>query len=349
MANLNSHDLLFLDSPEFSGFGEKIEQDYDLDIKSTSLPEIISFTSKKLILHTSKGDFFLKEKPQYCSNELALKRSAHFQDYVSSRMEIVPKILSTRTKDYYIYWSGRYYFLADYKKGRHYNGSPKDIGAMIDGLNAFQKIGNDYLSIYKDSRQEELTHHESPDVSSGIIDVQKKIKTENDGLVFQEIISLYENLCSEYATFTKEKYTMAHSDFILFNLILDESGVVAINDFDNVKVLPRIHDMAEFLVSATLLNYIAPITNLKLPIQINPEAVLFKYILERYISDFKLSDAEKKLLGTVTEIIWLWSIVLAVFKEDYSLSDLKPAIEALRQRKVKTQIDHFCYNYHHDK
>ena len=345
MANLNSHDLLFLDSPDFRGFREKIEQNYDLDIKDTSLPEIVSFTSKKLILHTSKGDFFLKEKPQYCSNELALKRSVHFQDYVSSQMEIVPKILSTRTKDYYIHWSGRYYFLDDYKRGRHYNGSLKDISAMIDGLNAFQKIGTDYLDIYKDSRQEELTRHESPDVASGIIDLQKKIETENDNLIFQEIISLYKNLCSEYAAFAKEKYTMAHSDFILFNLILDESVVVAINDFDNVKVLPRIHDIAEFLVSATLLNYIAPTTNLKLPIQINPETVLFKSILERCISDFKLSDTEKKLLGTVTEIIWLWSIVLAVFKDDYSFSDLKPAIEILQQRKVKARIDHFCYNY----
>lgn len=349
MANLNSHDLLFLDSQEFKGFKEILEREYNFIIVDTSLPEIISFTSKKLILHTSKGNFFLKEKPQYCSNELALKRSAHFQDYVSSRMEIVPKILSTRENEYYIHWSGRYYFLTDYKNGRHYIGSQNDISVMVDGLNVFQKIGTDYLDTYKDSRQEELTRYESPDVASGIIDVKKKIKTENDNFLFQEVVSLYENLCFEYATFTKEKYTMAHSDFILFNLILEESGVVAINDFDNVKVLPRIHDMAEFLVSATLLNYIAPITNLKLPIQINPEAVLFKSILERYISDFKLSDTEKKLLGTVTEIIWLWSIVLAVFKDDYSLSDLKPAIEALRQRKVKTKINHFCYNYHHDK
>lgn len=349
MANLNSHDLLFLNSTEFKGFKERIEREYDFNIINTSLPEIISFTSKKLILHTSKGDFFLKEKPQYCSNESALKRSANFQDHVSSRMKIVPKILSTREKDYYIHWNGRYYFLADYKNGRHYNGSPKDIIAMIDALNVFQKIGTDYLDTYKDSKQEELARHESPDVALGIIDVKKKVKTENENLIFQEIVSLYENLCSEYATFANEKYTMAHSDFILFNLILDESGVVAINDFDNVKVLPRIHDMAEFLVSATLLNYIAPTTNLKLPIQINPEKVLFKYILERYISDFKLSDIEKQLLGTITEIIWLWSIVLAVFKDDYSLSDLKPAIETLQQRKVKTQIDHFCYNYHHDK
>jgi len=349
MANLNSHDLLFLDSPEFKGFRERIEQEYDFNIINTSLPEIVSFTSKKLILHTSKGDFFLKEKPQYCSNESALKRSANFQDYVSSRMEIVPKILSTREKDYYIHWSGRYYFLADYKNGRHYNGSPKDINAMIDALNVFQKIGTDYLDTYKDSKQEELARYESPDVASGIIDVKKKVKTENDNLIFQEIVSLYEDLCSEYATFAKEKYTMAHSDFTLFNLILDESGVVAINDFDNVKVLPRIHDMAEFLVSATLLNYIAPTTNLKLPIQVNPEKFLFAYILERYISDFTLSNIEKQLFGTITEIIWLWSIILAVFKDDYSLSELKPAIETLHQRKVKTQIDHFCYNYPHDK
>jgi thiamine kinase-like enzyme len=213
---------------------------------------------------------------------------------------------------------------------------------MIDALNVFQKIGTDYLDTYKDFRQEELARYESPDVASSIIDVKKKVKTENDNLIFQEIVSLYEDLCSEYATFAKEKYTMAHSDFILFNLILDESGVAAINDFDNVKVLPRIHDMAEFLVSATLLNYIAPTTNLKLPIQVNPEKVLLAYILERYVSDFKLSNIEKQLLGTITEIIWLWSLVLAVFKDDYSLSELKPVINTLNKRGVKNLIDRFC-------
>ena len=134
---------------------------------------------------------------------------------------------------------------------------------------------------------------------------------------------------------------MSHSDFIIFNLILDKSGVVAINDFDNVKVLPRIHDMAEFLVSASLLNYNAPLTNLKFPVQAVPNLSTFNYIMNHYVQKYDLSSAEIDLLGSVAEIVWLWTLALAVFKDDYSISDLKPALSSLRSRKVKKIIQAF--------
>ena len=341
MVNLNPHDIVFLDSQEFKGFKVEIESQYDFKIISTDLPKIISFTSKKLKLYTSKGSFFMKEKPKYCSDEMALKRSAHFQDYVSSQSEKVPKILLTKKYDFYITWNNRHYFLTDYKEGRHYNGSKKDLSEMVRALYLFQQHGFDYLNKYKGIRQDELVQFDSPYVASSIPDLKAMVETGSDKGVLSEILFLYENICSEYAKTSKDQYIMSHSDFIIFNLILGESGVMAINDFDNVKVLPRIHDMAEFLVSASLLNYLAPLTNLKFPVQTDPDLLRFNYIMNLYVSKFNLSDTEIDLLGSVAEVIWLWTLVLAVFKGDYSIPDLRPALHLLRSRKVRNLIQTF--------
>lgn len=341
MANLNSHDIVFLNSSEFDGFGEKIESEYDFKILSTTLPEIISFTSKKIILYTSRGDVFLKEKPQYCSDELSLKRSAHFQEYASSELDVVPQVLMTKEGDYYTSWKGKQYFLAEYKKGRPYNGSRKDLSSMIDALGALQHCGVAYHAKYRNQRPEEHSVFESPDVAKGILSAEDKAETEDDKSVLQDILLLYKNLCAEYASLPKENYSIAHGDFILFNLIFNEAGVVAINDFDNAKVLPRIHDMGELLVSASLLNYVAPLTNLKLPVSSEPDKDSFMYILGKFKSDFQLTKNEINIMGTVTEIIWLWTLVLAVFKGDYSFSDLAPAVATLQERRVKSSIQAF--------
>ena len=194
MANLNPHDIVFLNSHEFKGFKEKIESQYDFEIISTDLPKIISFTSKKLVLHTSKGDFFLKEKPQYCSDELALKRSADFQDYTSLRLKIVPKILLTIEQNHYIVWNGRHYFLTEYKSGRHYNGSQSDLKEIIEALYLFQECGITYLNECKNARQKELTQFESPDIASNIPYLKSRVKTQDDEDALQESVLLYENL-----------------------------------------------------------------------------------------------------------------------------------------------------------
>ena len=208
MANLNPHDIVFLDSLEFKGFKEKIESQYGFEIISTDLPKIISFTSKKLVLHTSKGDFFLKEKPQYCSDGVALKRSADFQDYTSLRLKIVPKILLTTEQNHYIVWNGRYYFLTEYKNGRHYNGLQSDLKEITEALYLFQQCGITYLKEYKNVRQKELTQFESLDIASSIPDLKSRVKTSDDEDVLQEIILLYDNLCNEYAKIPKDNYIM---------------------------------------------------------------------------------------------------------------------------------------------
>lgn len=339
MANLNAHDLVFLDSPEFQGFKDLLELSYGFEITSTALPNIISFTSKKTVLTTNQGTYFLKEKPAYCSDPLSLRKSAHFQEYASSKMEIVPKILKTKKSEYFVLWNERYYFLADYIEGRHYNGSSNDIDSMVSALLSFQSCGAQYLTEYQNERSDELRLNESCVVADGIPSVERYVQSEYEAGVYKTVIELQQKLYSQYSKITAQNYIMSHSDFILFNLLLNsESAVIAINDFDNVKVLPRIHDMAEFLVSASLLNYLAPLTNLKFPVSVHPDASVFNQILDRYSSDLNLTDSDWSHLGIVTELVWLWTLVLAVFKGDYSLADLVPALQVLTEEKIQTRI-----------
>ena len=341
MANLNKHDLIFLKSKEYDGFKEKLEQDYGFQIKSTDLPDIISFTSKKIILNTSKGIFFLKEKPEYSSDKVARYRSATFQNFANKELSVVPEILRQKSGDYYIFWGGRYHFLTIYKKGRIYNGLQKDLRSATKMLQVLQRSGANYVRNYTNKDCSYLKHFESPDVTSGILALSSKIETESDKRTFARLDQIYKILCLEYNVIIKENYIMAHGDFILFNIIFGTLGVLAINDFDNAKVLPRIHDMAEFLVSSSLLNYIAPLTNLKKPIFLKPEASSFKYILGQYKQKFSLTENETTLFGVITEMIWLWSLALAVLKDDYALSDLSVVLETLEDRAVRDQVNDF--------
>lgn len=343
MVNLNPHDILFLDSAEFEGFRQLLESEYKFEIISTSLPKIVSFTSRKLILHTTRGDFFLKEKPAYCSDEISLQRAANFQAHASNRLTFVPPIALTQAQSPYVEWSGKKYFLAAYVTGRYFNGSDNDLRGMLVALREFQRCGGSYLDAHQGDDSDEFKSFKTTDVTRGVLDLGVFCTSEEEREIHTQMRSVYQDLSEEYRSAPCISYVMAHSDYILFNILLNNnSKVVAVNDFDNVKVLPRIHDMAEFLVSSTLLNYIAPLTNLKLPIFLEPQMKAFEIILTEYNTHFDMELNEKEVFGTTVELIWLWSLTLAVFKGDYTVLDLRPAVEVLRARTVNFAIRSFC-------
>ena len=145
-------------------------------------------------------------------------------------------------------------------------------------------------------------------------------------------------LKKEYKSLPNNDYIMSHSDFTIFNLIFKDGNVIAINDFDNSKRLPRMHDLAEFLISSTLLNYIGPMTNMKLPVIVKPDKEKFEIIIKSYMREFHLSNTDCILLGTIAEIVWLWTLCLAILKEDYAISDLTNAVQALEKRRLSNLI-----------
>lgn len=341
MPNLNEHDLIFFKSSGFGGFKEFLEEKYGFKIFSTEYPPYISFTSKKAILHTNLGSFFLKEKPEYSTNKLSLEKSYRFQDFASSKLSIVPKIRLTEDKKCYVDWKGRLYFLADYKKGRVFNGTINDVKSMLVALRKLQKVGEDFIK-NKGVPIGVLKKIESYEVAELTPLIVKFVQSKKESIIYGRIIKCLSGLRDEYINQPKINYIMAHSDFIVFNLVFYDSRVVAINDFDNAKVLPKCHDLAEFLVSATLLNYIGAVTNMKLPVLLEPQKDKFELILQTYKVDFSLSINDFRLLASVAEIVWLWTLCLSVLKGDYKISDLNDAVDCVEKRKLSMLVLKFA-------
>ncbi len=337
MPNLNLHDLVLFKSREFLGFEDFLEDNYQFKIISYDYPPYISFTSRKAVLHTNKGIFFLKEKPEYSSDKLSRDKSIMFQSYASSIVDFVPKIKLTKKKNYFVTWSKRFYFLTDYKQGRVYNGSDEDIVSMLKALNKLQAIGKEFAK-KKDIPVNVLKQIESYEIAKLIPLIKNAIESKKESLIYKRILDTLKKLKSEYVSLPKGEYIMNHSDFIVFNMIFRNKEIIAINDFDNAKKMPKVHDLAEFLISATLLNYAGSVTNMKHPVLIEPQKDKFKLIIESYKHEFSLSHNEFILLGTIAEIVWLWTLCLAVLKGDYKILELSEAVDRIAKRSLSNLI-----------
>src|SRR5690606_1019752 len=156
-----------------------LEKNYQFRIISTEYPPYISFTSRKAILHTNVGSFFLKEKPEYSTDKLSLDKSVLFQLYASSRLDIVPKIRLTKNNDYFVIWKSKFYFLTEYKKGRVFSGSDKDVTSMLKALKRLQAVGKEFVN-KKDVPPNVLEKVESYEVAKLAPLIKKYIKTKTD-------------------------------------------------------------------------------------------------------------------------------------------------------------------------
>ena len=78
----------------------------------------------------------------------------------------------------------------------------------------------------------------------------KYIKNEKERQIVLNIQTALHKLVDEYNSIGNDNFVVAHSDCILFNFIFTDRKTYLI-DFDNAKVLPRIHDFAEFFVATS--------------------------------------------------------------------------------------------------
>lgn len=343
MANLNNSDILFLESPEFSDLRTLLENSYGFKIISSYLPPFISFTSRKAVLETDNGTYFLKEKPLYCSNKRSRDLSVYFQNFLSQTLKIVPVVLRTLDGNHYVQWSARFLFLTEFKVGRVFNGSETDIEHILEELKNFQEASKMFGSASKvdgtDRTQFWLENKKDSYHTLKFFPLlEKKAKTDTEKTELRRIQYLISILKREYDTIPKPKYVISHGDFALFNILLDDKGVLSINDFDNVELFPRVHDLAEFLVSASLIHYLGPMSNLRLPVFLRPTENIFNKVLAFYSRHLEISSEEIRLLAITSEIIWLEILLLAVLKEDYTVSDTLIAIKKIEQGYLRSRI-----------
>jgi thiamine kinase-like enzyme len=336
MANLNQTDLLVGEEKRFKDLKEKIESIYGFKIINTFFPNSVSLTSRKAILETNAGTFFLKEKPLYCSDDLSLKRSFYFQDYCSDNTSCTPRIIRTKNKNFYFIMSGRKYFLSEYIKGRHFNGSKQDIVKMLNTILEISITGKKFLD-QKGIPSNVKKNFASFQIATLVPELVKYASNKKEEKIAKDIQETFYRLSEEYNSIGNDNVVMAHSDCILFNFIFTDDRAYII-DFDNAKVLPRIHDFAELFVSATILNYLAAITNLKKPILLDFDKNSAKIILDFYKDKINFSEKEISLFPVICDIVWLWTLCLSVVKEDYLLEDIEDVINIINRKNHRKKI-----------
>lgn len=338
MANLNDSDILLPNDIWGRRILEKVKKEYGLKILNIEFPPSISFTSKKLILNTDQGSFFLKEKPFYSIEPSQLKRSFLFQEFCSLNSSLVPKILKTISGEFYINLDNKVLFLTQYIVGRNFNGTNTDLVKILGTLKEINNLGTYYFKHSTENiNYKYFTKNGTPDITIPLIYLKNNVKNKTDKNIFNLLNTTFEFLKNEYNKIPIEQYSVSHCDCTIFNFLLSHEKTL-LNDFDNVKVMPRIHDLAEFFVSNTLINYTGEITNLRKPIFLKPSARESEIILENYRHNFQLSEKEKELFPICVEIIWLWTIALSVIKEDYIFADLLEPMSKIKDRSLNIEI-----------
>ncbi|MEK7136474.1 MAG: hypothetical protein AAB821_02690 [Patescibacteria group bacterium] len=334
MSNLNPHDILNLKSDYGKRLTQAIESAYNLRVLDYSpIPEI-SFTSKKALITTDQGVLFLKEKPFYSKGSGELFRSSTFQDYCAKNSQRFVGILKTKDGRHFLDFEGSIYFITPFADGKSFNGKTEDLLKILATIVELQHLGKKYLEENTNTR-EYLPENKSYDIVLPFSLLEPMITTNGDRETLNNLKKALGILIEEYNSFANIEYIMSHGDCILFNFQI--SGEVAIlHDFDNAKVLPNIHDIAEFFVSSCLINYSGSVTNLKLPIFLSchkeTSDIMAKEILKH------LKTGEEKLLPICIEIIWLWTLMLSVIKEDHKITDLVPAIQNISERKLHGEL-----------
>ncbi len=334
MANLNTHDIINMKSDYGKKLTAAVESAYDLKITSyTPIPEI-SLTSKKALISTSKGMLFLKEKPFYSKEPDSLFRSSSFQDYCSRNSDKFVNIIKTKDSSHYLEFQGSIYFLTPFVDAKSFTGENEELFKMLETITVLRSLGKNYL---KENHDQErlLPKNKSYEIILPMVLFQPMINTSEEEKVFVDLKNALKVLTQEFDSFNNVEYVMAHSDCILFNFqILNEKAIL--HDFDNAKVLPSAHDIAEFFVSSCLLNYKGSITNLKLPIFLSCHKHTSNILANKILKI--LRKDEIPLFIVCVEIIWIWSLMLSVLKEDYKMSDLAPAIENIFERKLHKEL-----------
>lgn len=330
MANLNDIDVIFLGSDGYKKLAELIELEYCLKIYDHIFPDFVSFTSKKVVIESDKGVYFLKEKPSYCSDENKLIFAANYQNFLSTQLDFVPEIVKTEKGYDYIIWQGRFFFLTKYIPGRIYNGSLSDIRLILESLKKYTKSKSEFVE--KEKRKE------SYEIIVPIERVNSGNLSKVDLTILKKTIGIRDKIIADYKACEYYRYDNAHGDFSLFNLILSNEKVLALNDFDNASVLPRMQDFAEFLVSASLINYLAPLTNLKLPIYTKPDKEKFCMILHYYVHEMSFTSEDLNFLSVLVELVWFDIVTLAVIKGDYELSNLELVLCELENNSLRSLV-----------
>ncbi len=310
---LNNHDILFILKKEQKIFIPIISWLYwiDFNIEVQPIWNIISQTSLKcLLIDINWNKYFLKQKPFYSieNQELAYD----FQNYLSKNTKIITNILKTLDWNNYFQILDNYYFLTKFIEWEYYSWK---LEQSVSSSIALTEIHN--RSIYFNTN---WNIKWIKDDLKSLLNLLLQKNTSNE--LLQNLIYNIELIINKYQYDNYyDEYLVLHRDFAPYNIVFDKNNnVICVNDFDNCCFWSSLIDLAEMIVTHTVINYAWTTSHMREPISNffdikRAEKMIYSYLHNRNNYD---ENCLKKLPNNVV-LIWIELMLVWLLRWDFSI------------------------------
>lgn len=303
-------------------------------------------TSKKAIVETANGRYFIKEKAAYAADEVSLNLSGEFQIFLSGHLsKCVPKLMRRHNGATYAESGSRRYVAMPEVRGQAFVGRPGQVYsagcvlAQIHNLSTkFSAENAKLIPPYRTSQDEARTFIAMASDSSdakGSLDPHREKALDLLGRIAHEYSTDYDRFVPKI---------VAHGDFAPSNLLFKGDAVAAVLDFDNVAYHARIRDLGEAIISfCGGMNYLGATSNLRAPISTAISLSLVERFLAGYTENIQvsLSHSEKNYLHSEIVFSWVEHMSLGIIRGDFgfrSILEAEAFVENTKSIAAVTQL-----------
>jgi Ser/Thr protein kinase RdoA (MazF antagonist) len=204
-----------------------------------------SETSRKYVIDTAKGRFFLKEIPWYCDNQAARTFSRSLMNHLADAGLPVPRVLQTTEGEWYAAVEESRFVLLEYLAGSPYDHSTGRYRSAAAVLGSMHAAVRDFVP-EPDAPQDSLRQ-----ISLAHLDLALEVRppAQSSRAGFEAVRELMQDKFDGGIEGSAPRIAV-HGDFIPWNLGFSKDGaVVAIHDFDNACMDSALHDLGEAISS----------------------------------------------------------------------------------------------------
>jgi len=234
----------------------KVLSHYDIGVISGAAPVLAgNARAPKLVLHSQRGTFLLKRRPHGKEDIRRVAFAHDVQKFLAKAGFTVAALVATTDEQSTILCLDRHvYELFEFISGSRYNGSARathDAGIQLARFHAL------LLSFTPHFKPLDSNYHDNPVVAVHFEMAAKMIKPKPN----QDISRLLHKLAAIYAShvehanaigLSNSAHRIIHGDWHPGNMLFSEDKVVAVVDFDSLKIAPFEIDLANALLQFSI-------------------------------------------------------------------------------------------------
>lgn len=274
-----------------------------------------SETSRKYVIDTSTGRYFLKEVPWYCDEAPYRDFSRRLMNHLAAANLPVPRVIRAGDGNWSVPVADSNFVLLEYRPGAPYRRTDQHVVAAAEVLARLHRESAK-LQVPDDAPREDTAS-----IVNEHFELAHRLRPARSGAgrIFQ---ALRELAGSTLSAVSRTQVIPVHGDYIPWNLAFAADGSVSgVHDFDNACMDSALHDLGEALSSFFLVPH-AGVTAILRPISENPDlpVVAMSRFLARYRRERPLSDEDLAALRLTTIGAWWESILLSYIRGDQAES-----------------------------